>query len=110
VHNLTVRYDDNSLAGRVLDFMAQQQGVTREDYAKQITAALPFLLMALNNPAFQDEVAKAVSGFLQDPKSLTIEIAPEAPVSGEDLIALAKTEPGAIPDKLNASVTANSPE
>ncbi len=110
VHNLTIRYDDKSLAGRVLDFMAKQQNVSREDYAKQISAALPFLLMTLNNQAFQDQVATAIGGFLQDPKSLTIDIEPQAPVSGDDLIALAKTQPGAIPDKLNASVTANSPE
>lgn len=110
VHNLTIRYDDKSLAGRVLDYLAKQQNLTRDDYAKQISAALPFLLAALNNQAFQDQVAKAVSGFLQDPKSLTLEIAPDAPVSGDDLIALAKTQPGAIPDKLKATVTANTAE
>jgi len=110
VHELTIRYDDHSLAGRVLDFLAQQQGLSRADYAKQISDALPFLLIAINNPAFQEQVATAVSGFLQDPKSLTIEIAPDAPVSGDDLMALAKTDPGKIPDALNASVTANSAE
>lgn len=110
VHELTIRYDDNSLAGRVLDFLAQQQGLARADYAKQISDALPFLLIAINNPAFQEQVATAISSFLQDPKSLTIEIAPDAPVSGDDLMALAKTDPGKIPDTLNASVTANSAE
>jgi hypothetical protein len=110
VHNLTIRYDDKSLAGRVLDFLAKQQNLSRADYAKQISAALPFLLAALNNQPFQEQVATALGGFLQDPKSLTIEIAPEAPVSGDDLITLAKTQPGAIPEKLNASVTANTPE
>jgi hypothetical protein len=109
VHELTIRYDDHSLAGRVLDFLAQQQGLARADYAKQISDALPFLLIAINNPGFQEQVATAVSSFLQDPKSLTIEIAPDAPVSGDDLVALAKTDPGKIPDTLNASVTANSP-
>lgn len=110
VHELTIRYDDNSLAGRILDFMAKQQGVSRPDYAKQISDALPFLLLALNNPAFQQQVTAAVAGFLNDPQSLTIEIAPELPVSGDDLMALAKSEPGAIPDRLKASVTANTPE
>jgi hypothetical protein len=109
VHELTIRYDDHSLAGRVLDFLAQQQGLARADYAKQISDALPFLLIAINNPGFQEQVATAVGSFLQDPKSLTIELAPDAPVSGDDLVALAKTDPGKIPDTLNASVTANSP-
>lgn len=110
LHNLWIRYDDNSLAGRIMDYLAKQQNLSREEYAKQMSAALPFLLMALNNQAFQDQVATALGGFLQDPQSLTIEIAPDAPVSGDDLIALAKTEPGSIPDKLKATVTANSPE
>jgi hypothetical protein len=109
VHSLTIRYDDNSLAGRVLDYLANQQGLARADYAKQISDALPFLLIAMNNPGFQEQVAAAVSGFLQDPQSITIEIAPDAPVSGDDLIALAKTDPGKIPDALKASITANAP-
>ena len=109
VHELTIRYDDHSLAGRVLDFLAKQQGLARADYAKQISDALPFLLIALNNPGFQEQVATAVSSFLQDPKSLTIEIAPDAPVSGDDLVALAQTDPGKIPDTLHASVSANTP-
>ena len=110
LHSLTIRYDDNSLAGRIMDYLAKQQSLSREDYANQISAALPFLLAALNNQPFQEKVSTALGGFLQDPKSLTIDLAPEAPVSGDDIIALAKTEPGSIPDKLNASVTANTPE
>ena len=110
LHNLTIRYDDKSLAGRVLDFLAKQQNLSRDDYAKQISAALPFLLAAINNPPFQNQVAEAVGGFLQDPKSLTIDLTPDAPVSGDDLMALAKTQPGAIPDKLKATVTANTAE
>lgn len=110
VHELSVRYDDNSLAGRVLDFLAQRQGLSRADYAKQITDALPFLLLAINNPAFQEQVAGAIGGFLQNPQSLSIELAPETPVSGDDLMALVKSEPGTIPDRLKASVTANTPE
>ena len=50
VHELTIRYDDNSLAGRVLDFLAKQQGMSRADYAKQISAALPFLLDRAQQP------------------------------------------------------------
>lgn len=110
VHQLTIRYDDASLTGRILDFLASQQGLSRDDYVKQISAALPFLLITLNNPAFQNEVATAVSGFLQDPKSLTIKLEPESPMSGDDLVALAKTQPGAIPDRLKAQVLANEPK
>jgi len=110
LRNLTIHYQDNSLAGRILDFVAKQQNVSRADYVKQLSDALPFLLAALNNPTFQTQVATALVGFLQDPKSLTLEIAPDSPVSGDDLIALAKSQPGAIPDKLKATLTANAPQ
>jgi hypothetical protein len=110
VHNVTIRYEDSSLTGRVLDFLAKQQGITQAEYAQQIAGALPFLLAALNNPEFQNEVAGAVGAFLQDPQSITISIAPDAPVSGAEIMGLAGTAPQTLPDRLNASVTANSAE
>ena len=110
VHTVTVRYEDASLAGRVLDFLAQQQGISREDYANQIAGALPFLLAALNNPEFQNEVAGAVGTFLKDPQSLTVKIEPEAPISGGEIMGIASTAPQSLPDRLNASITANSAE
>lgn len=108
VHTVTVRYEEQSLAGRVLDWMAQQQGISREDYANQISAALPFLLAAVNNPDFQKELADAVGTFLKDPQSLTLKIEPEAPVSGEEILGLMGSAPQTLPDRLNASVTANT--
>ncbi|HEX2255591.1 MAG TPA: hypothetical protein VHG92_02620, partial [Afifellaceae bacterium] len=110
IHTLTVRYEDESLAGRILDMMAEQQGISREEYASQIAGALPFLLAALNNPEFQNEVAGAVGTFLQDPKSLTITLEPEAPVTGGEIMGLIGTAPQTLPDKLNVSVTANGAE
>jgi hypothetical protein len=76
IHTITLRYDDMSLAGRVLDYLAQQQGITRQAYADQITAALPFMLAALNNAEFQNQVSGALGTFLKDPKSLTLKIEP----------------------------------
>ena len=108
VHTLTLRYDDQSLAGRVLDLMAQQQGVDRAQYVQQISGALPFLLAALNNPEFQNQVAGAVSTFLQDPKSLSVTIAPEAPISAAEIVGIASTAPQSLPERLKASVTANT--
>jgi hypothetical protein len=110
VHTITLRYDDNSLAGRILDYLAKQQGIERQAYADQIAAALPFMLAALNNPEFQNEVAGAVGAFLKDPQSLTIKIEPAAPVSASEIIGLAGSAPGTLPDRLNASVTANTAE
>lgn len=110
IHNISIRYDDSSLANRVLDLLAQQQGIPRADYVQQISGALPFLLASLNNPEFQNEVSTAVGAFLQDPRSLTIDIAPEAPVTGGEIFGIATTAPQTLPDRLNATVTANTAE
>jgi hypothetical protein len=107
IHTVTVHYADKSLAGRVLDMLAQQQSMSRADYAKQIAAALPFMLAALNNPDFQNKVAGAVGTFLQDPKSLTVKIEPSAPISGGEIMGIVQTAPQSLPDRLNVSITAN---
>jgi hypothetical protein len=107
VHTITLRYDDNSLAGRILDYLAQQQGITRQAYADQIAAALPFMMAALNNPEFQNEVSTALGAFLKDPQSLTVKIEPPAPISATEIMSIAGSAPGTLPDRLNASVTAN---
>ena len=110
VHTVTIRYEDASLAGRILDLLAQQQGISREEYANQIAGALPFLLAAMNNPEFQNEVAGAVGAFLKDPQSLTVKIQPDAPISANEIMGIATTAPQTLPDRLNASITANTAE
>lgn len=108
VHTITLRYVESSLAGRILDWLAGQQGISRADYANQISAALPFLLATVNNPEFQKELSDAVGAFLKDPKSLTLKIEPEAPISGEEILSVLGSAPQTLPDRLNASVMANN--
>lgn len=108
VDTMTIRFEDASLTGRILDLQAQKQGVTREAYAGQIGAALPFLLASLNNPAFQQKVATALADFLKDPQSLTVTLAPGEPISGGDILRLARSSPQDLPDRLNAEIDANA--
>ena len=41
VHQLTVRYRDNSLAGRILDALAERQGLSRDQYASSSPPPCP---------------------------------------------------------------------
>lgn len=106
IQNLTLTIQDQSLTGKILDFQAGKQGITREQYAQQIAGALPFLLAALNNQQFQNQVASAVGTFLQNPQTLTVTIDPEEPVSTAEIVQTAKTAPQTIPDKLNVTIQA----
>ncbi len=108
VQSLKLRYTDDSLAGKILEAAAAKQGTTRELYAQQLAAALPFFLSMIQNPAFQNKVAAAVGQFLTDPKSLTISVQPDRPISGAELFGLVQTAPQTLPDILGASVESNN--
>ena len=53
--------DNSGIVERSLDMQAKMMGGTREEVADQLSGALPLLLNALENPAFQEKVAVAAS-------------------------------------------------
>jgi hypothetical protein len=110
LHNLLIRYEDNSLTGRVLDLLAAEQELTREDYVQQITAALPFLLAALGDSNFRDQLIAALAAFLKEPQSLTVKVEPSAPISANEIVEIAGSAPASLPERINATVSANSSE
>lgn len=105
---LTFRYADDSLAGKILDAAAKQQGTTRQQYAQQLSAALPFFLVMIQNPGFQNKVATAIGRFLADPQSLTISIQPDRPLTGGEIFGLLQTAPQTLPDVLGVVIEANN--
>jgi hypothetical protein len=108
VQALTIRYSDDSLAGKILEAAAAKQGTTRELYAQQLAGALPFFLSMIQNPGFQNKVAAAVGQFLTDPKSLTISVQPDRPITGAELFGLVQTARQTLPDVLGVSIEANN--
>ena len=76
--------------------------------AGKLNGALPFMLNAINNPAFQEKVAKAGQAFLTDPKSLTITLNPAQPVPFQEIMGSAMSAPQTLPDMLAIDVTANN--
>jgi hypothetical protein len=103
----TIRYDDASLTGKVMDYAAEQQGTKRSDIANQAKAVLPFMLMKLNNPDLSAEVTKAVSTFLDDPKNLAIVAEPPNPVPLAMIAAGAMGAPQQLPQTLGLKIIAN---
>ncbi len=103
----TIRIEDASLTGKVLDMVAKQQGGDRAALVTQTKGMLPLMLGQLQNPAFAEKVTAAVSAYLDDPKSLTIKAAPPAPVPAAQIMAAGMGAPQTIPDVLGVTVTAN---
>jgi hypothetical protein len=103
----TIRFDDDSLTGKVMDHVAQQEGMQKSDVANQAKAMLPFVLAKLNNPDLTAQVTKAVSAFLDDPKNLAIVAAPPNPVPLAVIAAGAMSAPQQLTETLGVKVIAN---
>jgi hypothetical protein len=116
LHGATIRFDDASLTGKILDFVAQQQGQKREDVVNLAKAGLPFALMQLQLPDLAAAISPAVNAYLDDPRSIEIKAAPPAPVPFTMLGGAAMANPNdpgaatkAIWSMLGVTVTANQP-
>lgn len=103
----SVRYDDASLAGKLLDFYAAQSGAERAAFVEGLKAMLPAMLAETGIPALTDIVVPPVSAFLDDPKSLEVKVAPPSPTSLLVLMAAAANPAGLI-TALGFGVEANN--
>ncbi|TIW20126.1 MAG: hypothetical protein E5V65_08965, partial [Mesorhizobium sp.] len=93
----SVRFDDDSLTGKVLDYVGKQQGMSGKDVANQAKAIVPFGMAQLNNPELTAEVSAAVNKFLDEPKSLEISAEPPSSVPFALIMAGAMSNPLDLP-------------
>ena len=103
----SIRFDDASVTGRVIDYAAKQAGQPRDAIIAQSKAVIPFAVAQLNDPDFAAKVTEAASTYIDNPKSLEIKAVPAAPVPFALLIATGSTTPEALIKQLNVTVTAN---
>lgn len=101
-----VRYDDASLAGKLLDFFASQSGGDRATFVAGIKSMLPALIDQSGIPTLKDVVVPPVSAFLDDPQSLEVTVKPESPTTLLVLTAAAANPAGLIA-ALGLAVSAN---
>lgn len=102
-----IRFDDNSLTNKVLEFVAAQQGMKPSDIANQAKAILPFALAKLNNPEFSAQITSAVSAYLDNPQNIQISARPGTPLPFAMVIAGGMSAPEQLPSQLGVKVTAN---
>ena len=106
ITSAAVRYDDASLAGKLLDFYAEQSGTDRATFVEGLKSALPSILAGSGIPALNDVVIPPVTAFLDDPQSIEVAVAPPSPTSILVLMAAAANPAGLI-TALNLTLTAN---
>ena len=103
----TLRWDDDSLTNRVIDYVAGMQKMKPDDIRNQAKAIVPFMTAQLNNPELSSAITAAVTKFLDDPKSLEITAAPAAPVPFAQIMAAGMANPLDLTKTLSVTVTAN---
>jgi hypothetical protein len=102
----SVRYDDASLAGKLLELFAQQSGADRATFVTGLKAMLPDTINQMGIPALAELIVAPASAFLDDPQSLELRIAPASPTSLLVLMAGAANPAGLI-KVLNLTLAAN---
>lgn len=109
-HSASIRFDDASLTGKILAYLADQQKIKPADVANQAKAILPFMMAQLNDADLTAQVTGAVNTYLGDPKSIEVSAEPENPVPFAVIMAGAMAQsPKDLVKVLGVSVTANEP-
>lgn len=103
----SVRFTDDSLTNKILEYVAKQQGMSPKDVANQAKAIVPFGMAQLNNPELTAQVTAAVSTYLDNPKSIEIAARPSSPVPFALIMAGAMSNPADLTKTLGVSVRAN---
>ncbi|MCO6186470.1 hypothetical protein [Rhizobium sp. L1K21] len=106
-NNASIRFEDASITGRLLDYFGKQQGVSGEQMAQIVSGVAPGMLARLNMPELQAQISTALNTFLDDPQSLEIKAVPAQPVSGPMIMGAALAAPRTLPNVLGVTVIAN---
>lgn len=106
IGGITLRYDDASLAPKLLDLFAAQSGTDRASFVEGLKMMLPAMIAESGIPALADLVVPPVSTFLDDPKNLEVVVKPATPTSVL-VLAAAASNPASLIQALGLSVKAN---
>jgi hypothetical protein len=104
---MSLRFDDASIATKALDLMSKRMGQPKDALIAQAKGMAPILFMQLQDPEFSSVATKALSDFLDNPKSLEIKMAPGAPVPVAQIIASGMAAPATLVKQLGLTVVAN---
>jgi hypothetical protein len=102
----SIRYDDASLAPKLIDMFAAQSGAERAQFVEGLKSMVPQMVGQLGIPKLTELVVPAVNAFLDDPQSFEVSVRPASPTTLLVLSAAAANPAGLI-SALGLAVTAN---
>lgn len=101
-----IRFEDDSLTGRILSLLAEAEGTDVASFVADGTEGLDMMLAEFLEPDLARQVSGALTTFLNDPRSLTFALSPTQPVNFAQVMAGLENPVGLI-DLLRPSITAN---
>ena len=109
LNSIQVRYEDASLANKLIDFFASAQGIERAQMIEGVKAMVPEMVAGMGVPALEDMLAAPLAAFLDDPRSFEVAVEPAKPASLLVLTAAA-TNPAGLVELLGLRASANDAE
>ncbi|WP_017325645.1 hypothetical protein [Synechococcus sp. PCC 7336] len=100
----SLTYDDDSLLPRLVDYFAEQQGMSADAFKQQLTAGIPLATQFLPDSPIARQVSAELQEFIQTPDRLSIFVSPDRPVG---LMRLSTVPPATLPELLGVAVSAN---
>ncbi|RWX75824.1 hypothetical protein EPK99_19275 [Neorhizobium lilium] len=102
-----IRFEDDGITKRALDYAGKKQGTTGEQMAQMVKAMTPLMLAQYNIPELQNMLSSAVNTFLDKPGALTVDAEPANPVPFPMIMGAAMGAPNTLPKVLGVKVSAN---
>ncbi len=90
-HSAEIRYDDDSLVKRLLEYDARKKGLSSKEYKEALFTAIDKAIAEEEDKLLQDFL-KEVKKFLEDPKELSISMIPEKPCPVARIIRAGKAK------------------
>jgi hypothetical protein len=101
-----IRFEDDSLTGRLLALAAEAEGTDVESLVAEGAEDIDMMLAEFLEPDLARQVSAALTAYLNDPRSITFALAPAQPVHFAQVMA-GLEDPIALIELLQLRITAN---
>lgn len=103
----SLTYGNAGIVEKAFEAQAKKLDQDGEKFRQNTAGALPLMLNFLEDPKLQAKFEGPISEFIKDPKSMTLTVAPEKPISFGALEKINTDKPNDLIRLLNVGVTAN---
>jgi len=109
INSTSIRFDDASITGKVLDYFVKQAGTTKDAFIDQLVTQIPAMDKDSSDPTPPDvmkTMQAATRAYLTDPHSMELKLAPKTPLGVLGIMGAAMA-PTNLADQIGLQVLVN---